>query len=135
MDFKLKSETVNFEDSTGKVVGTVIVHEATLPMDQELDEMEQAFIKLNDAEFGDGENISNEMIRFHSFRLNLYPKMVACSTGDIPAPDEAFRMPSRQLNKWWEAAKRVNPAWFEVFDNLENLSEDQKKKKEKKPVE
>lgn len=57
------------------------------------------------------------------FRTGFYPKMAACSSGQVPTEDEARKFPTAELNKWYNAAKQVNPHWFEA---LEQLSEEAK---------
>lgn len=138
MDWKLKSEIVEFENSEGEVVGRVIVKQATFLEDQKLDEMEEAAARLNEEELKnlDGQEIPEKLAQLQLFRMGIYPKMAACSTGDIPSLEEAFEnMPSSETNKWWVAAKNCNPLWFEIFESIEKMSEENLKKKLPKQAE
>lgn len=137
MQFKLRSKIVEFK-SGGKVIGKVTVRQATLLDDQRLDDMERAAIEQNEVELKAlGEKtISPEQFKLQSFRVNLYPKMAACSSGDIPTAEEMlFEMPTSESSKLWQAAIDLNPEWFEIFAEIEKMSADELKKKEQKPAE
>lgn len=114
MDFKSKTQTVHFEDSEGVVIGTLTIRRYTLADDQTRVEMEEVAQELNAAEVKAG--TSNE--KRQSFRLNVYPKLFACSTGDVPDEETAYSMPAEELYKWYDAAHEVNPEWFRVFDEI-----------------
>jgi hypothetical protein len=136
MDFKLKTQVVKFVDSAGKVIGEVGVTAAGFLEDQRLGDLENDAIARNLAELAqhNGNPFTKDEERARSFRVGFYPKMAACSTGDIPSEDEALHMPSAELDKWWTAAKECNPRWFEVFKDIEKMSESELKKKGKKPA-
>jgi len=67
----------------------------------------------------------------------MYAPMAACSFGDVPTSDEFLALPSADINAWLKAARIIAPAnfdWFEKAEKLvENLTDEQVKKKEKKP--
>ena len=68
------------------------------------------------------------------FRLTFYPKLAACSRGDVPGEEEARTMPTAELNKWYEAVNRVNPHWFQPLQKLkEEADAEALKKKRKRP--
>jgi hypothetical protein len=135
MEFKLKSKVVEFVDSDGKVVGCVTVTQATFLSDQLLDEMQQAALEQNEAEvkaLGE-KTLTPEQVKVHAVRYAIYPKMAACSSGDVPTlEDVIYRMPITESDKWWNAAKEINPSWFEVFADIEKMSDAEKKKKQRK---
>lgn len=65
------------------------------------------------------------------FHLYVYPKLAACSTGDVPSEEDAYDMPSGEREKWWDAAKRVNPKWFAPMEEAaEKITAEMLKKKE-----
>lgn len=74
-------------------------------------------------------------VKAQIFREMFYPKLAACSSGDVPTEEEARAMPSEELDKWYEAVKRVNPKWFVVFDVLtEEAKKEEKKRRVRKPA-
>jgi hypothetical protein len=68
----------------------------------------------------------------------LYPRMAACSVGDVPTFEQAVDMPLDEMNKWYFAARRCNPGWFmsleEVAQKNKEQSEDEKKRQSKRRV-
>lgn len=58
------------------------------------------------------------------FRSGFYPKMAACSAGAFPNEQEARKLPTNELNKWYAAAKQVNPHWFEALDQLSEAAKE-----------
>lgn len=69
-----------------------------------------------------------------TFRILFYPRLAACSTGDVPGMDEArSEWPTSELDKWYNAARRVNPTLFlpleEIaLENRQKAEEAQKKR-------
>lgn len=62
------------------------------------------------------------------FRVNIYPKLLACVVkGSPPTEEEAAVMPEAELDKWYEAAKRLNPKWFAMPEKPQG---DESKKKD-----
>lgn len=54
------------------------------------------------------------------FKTIFYPKLAACSVGQVPDRLEAQNWPTEELNKWYEAVNRVNPQWFKPLIDLKN---------------
>ena len=65
-----------------------------------------------------------------TFNKGLYPKLLACSSGDVPTLEDALQMPSTELDKWFFAVKRLNPDWFDMPG--ETVKEDPEKKSRKR---
>jgi hypothetical protein len=127
MDFRLRTKRVEFLDSDGEIVGAVDVTQATLGEEETLGEMEAEAKDRNDqeivqwiAEHGD-EPLPTKLQKRQNFRLAIYPKMAACSSGDVLNEEEAHKMPASELNKWYNAAKFCNPDWFRIFDEIEAI--------------
>jgi hypothetical protein len=57
----------------------------------------------------------------------LYNKMAACSTGDVPTLEESEQWPSVEVDKWYAAARRINPQWFKPLDDLKDAEVTKKK--------
>lgn len=127
MGFELLSEKVEFRNGSSLTVREATWREDTLLMELELsaNERNQAEVKSQDGQ--EQIRLSLEQLRVQFFRLNIYPKLAACSKGDVPTEDDAMVMPATELNKWFAAARRVNPTWFAVFDKLEDPTPDQVK--------
>lgn len=140
------TETISFRDGS-----QLIVSEASYSMDVQIIRLEKSGEALNIEESqriqDEGGKITIQDVDFWFFRLALYPKLAACSSrpdgSEIPSEREAFELPTAELSKWSEAARRVNPHWFAALDSAltsksENeLSKDEKetlKKKEPKPA-
>jgi hypothetical protein len=69
------------------------------------------------------------------FRATFYPKLAACSTGDVPDEEAARTMPTVETNKWYEAVNRVNPHWFAALHELKaEVDKEQLKKKRRKRI-
>jgi hypothetical protein len=135
MDFKQRSKQVDFLDSEGVVIGSLTIRRFTLADDQTRAEYEEAAEQINKAEKESGE-LTDSQLKRQNFRMNIYPRLMACSDGDVPDEDTAFTMPGAELYKWFDAAKEVNPEWFRVFDELaeayrKSKAEGEKAKKKK----
>lgn len=49
------------------------------------------------------------------FRVNVYPKLIAGIIKGTPLPEDKARvMPESELDKWYHAAEKLNPKWFEA---------------------
>ncbi len=142
MPFTLATETVVFRDGS-TLTGT----EATWLEDARMLELEEVAKLANkpelEAAFGqptasDEDEVSAfgkltpEQRKIQYFRLNVYPKLAGCSTGDVPDMETAGKMPSSELNKWYRAAHRCNPDWFAMFDQPKNPTPAQVAEQEKK---
>jgi hypothetical protein len=66
------------------------------------------------------------------FNLAIYPKLAACSTGKVLSEEDAFLMPTTEQDKWYQAVREMNPAWFVQLDKAFLEAEETLKKKEKK---
>lgn len=91
------------------------------------------FMKIRDLE--NSTPLNDEDTRAQIFRMVFYPKLAACSIGDVPSVIEARdAMPTDELNKWYEAVCRVNPHWFKALQDLQVESEAETlKKKRRRP--
>ncbi len=118
MSILCKTEKVVFSDGS-----VLIVQEESWDCAMLLEEMERQA----------RENPSDDP-KTQLFRQMFYPKLAACSSGDVPSEEEARAMPSEQLDKWYEAAKRVNPKWFAAIVALTKEAEKaEEKKRTKRP--
>ena len=67
----------------------------------------------------------------------LYAPLAACSFGDVPTMDEFLALPNEDIHIWLTEARTVNAGYFAWIDAaekiVEKLSEDELKKKERKP--
>lgn len=118
--FTLKCEKVDFLDGD-QVVGTLEVHQAVYSDDVRLAEMTLSAIESGQKELmeaAQGGKVSSEDFKRQYFKTTIYPKMAACSTGDVPTVEQAMAMPSSEINKWYRAAERVNPEWFAAFKEI-----------------
>ena len=80
----------------------------------------------------EGESVSTV-----TFRLLYYPRLAACSTGDVPSMDEArSEWPTAELDRWYQAARRTNPRLFLPLEEIalqnQEAAEAQQKKKDKR---
>lgn len=71
------------------------------------------------------------------FRLSFYPKMAACVIeGDVPPADLLRKWPTSEINKWYEATRRVNPEWFlqldAISDEAQRAATEREKEQKKK---
>jgi hypothetical protein len=65
------------------------------------------------------------------FRIYTYPKLRAAVTeGTPPTEEEARRMPSKELDKWYTAVKDLNPDWF--IEIPEETKDTEKKRSSRK---
>jgi len=113
---QLKTEVVTFRDKKQVTVSEENWNIGTL------------LTKLNeDAAKEPVDNVNDQV-----FRQVFYPKLAACSSGDVPSEEEAKQMPSMELDKWYEAVRRVNPQWFAGIDALMSKQDVEKKKVRKR---
>ena len=63
------------------------------------------------------------------FQQVFYPKMAGCIVGDPPEENEMRSWPTAEINKVYEAAKRMNPSWFFVLDAISEQARDAEEKK------
>ena len=114
-----ESEEVVFSDGS-----TVTVNDGNVP---------SAIMRIRDLEEYAGEHPAENLIG-QVFRSTFYPKLAACSSGDVPDEDTARKMPTVETNKWYEAVNRVNPQWFQSLHDLKDqVDAEQIKKKRKRP--
>lgn len=69
-----------------------------------------------------------------SFRLIFYPKIAACSTGDVPSADQAVLFPRIELARWTTIVMEQNPQWFEVLQEKASALEKQKEIEKKREM-
>lgn len=70
----------------------------------------------------------DEPVTTVTFRVLYYPKLAGCSTGDVPTLEQArLEWPASELDRWYQAVKRVNP---QIFLPLEELALQNKAKAE-----
>lgn len=119
-DEHTEPETVTFRDGSQITIVPAYLPSVLLKQHQ----LETA------AEQGDPE----DTVSMVTFRLLYYPRLAACSTGDVPSMEEArTQWPASELNAWYQAAKRVNPKLFLPLEELAlanqaKAAEDQKKR-------
>jgi hypothetical protein len=123
MTLQLKQEVVEFRDGS-----KITLSESDWPMSMRLSELEN---EISLRSFDDPKN--------QLFAVVFYPKMAACVTSEpVPGLDEVLPTngntgwPLTELNKWYEAARRVNPDWFAGLDQIGEAapkSEEEIKKK------
>lgn len=119
---ELRSETVELRGDTPETKRVIVVTEANWPIDIKLSQMEKAA----------QEEVLDDPQR-HFYHVVIYPKLCACSTGDVPDELEAYLMPSVEHDKWYGAAMRMNPHWFTPLEEAaKKLTAEALKKKEKK---
>lgn len=53
--------------------------------------------------------------------INIYPGLVACSSGDVPQPGEFVKMGQPETRLWIDTARKLNPNvdWFSFLDEIE----------------
>jgi hypothetical protein len=112
----LNREVVTFRDGT-----ELTVMEANWAVSMRLQELEEQ-----------AEKNPLEDVKQQTFNRWIYPKLAACSSGTVPSMQDAFEMPSTELDKWFFAVKRVNLDWF---PEPVPATEEGKRKKVKKPIE
>lgn len=78
-------------------------------------------------------------LRLHAkkenFRTIAYPRMAACSTGDVPTVEQALQeIPEEDLSAWYNAARRMIPEWFVDLEEaaLKNQEAAEVKKKRRR---
>jgi hypothetical protein len=149
-EFKLKQEQFDINDNDGSVMATIIVRQATAEENYlmaSISEAEHQFIVLErKRKAKESENKAKEPhpkvtpafdmigtlrgVTRDFFRVNLYPRLVACAKrtdGErLPNFEELIAFPSSEQEKWYAAASRVNPEWFDAFklENLEKIKDE-----------
>jgi hypothetical protein len=119
---ELRTETVELRGDTPETKRVIVVTEANWPVDIKLSQMEKA---------AQEETLEDPQRQF--YHVVIYPKLCACSTGDVPPEEEAYLMPSVEHDKWYGAANRMNPHWFVPLEEAaKQLTADALKKKETK---
>lgn len=59
-----------------------------------------------------------------SVLINVYSGLAACSTGDVPTADDFLQMRDSDVQKWIDAARRLNGHWFEWMGEAEEALTD-----------
>lgn len=130
---QLLSEVVEFRDGT-----KVTVTEANWEADMRVGAMEKEVnIRIDKMVAESTAPLTESEVSYITFVQTFYPKLAACSTGDVPTEREAFDMPSAEREKWYAAVRRVNPLWFQALDAFiekAEASEKAMKKKGTKPT-
>jgi len=85
----------------------------------------------------DAEHNPHPDLKHNFFRMSIYSKLVACSVGDVPTDIQARSMPSSELKKWYDAAKKINPNWFVSMEKsltelASKMTDEEKKRKPRK---
>jgi hypothetical protein len=119
MAILLKTKVVEFRDGS-----SLTVSESSWNTTMRLAELE---------EFARANPLDDPMKQM--FREEFYPKLAACSSGDVPDEETARNLPDDQLDLWYSAVREINPRWFATLDRLAELGaaalEEQRKKKSK----
>jgi len=63
--------------------------------------------------------------------MNIWAPLAACSSGDVPTKEEFLRLSEGDINFWVETAQELNPDWFSWLTKIDEVVEDESKKKEK----
>jgi hypothetical protein len=58
----------------------------------------------------------NKLLAF--FAREIYPLLASCSAPIVPL-EKAFRLPPQDLDNWYQAARQVNPTWFDLSELTE----------------
>lgn len=62
---------------------------------------------------------ASESVTTETFRQIYWPRLAACSIGDLPTMEEArTQWPTSELDKWYQAARRVNPQLFLPLEEI-----------------
>lgn len=64
--------------------------------------------------------------------LNVYVGLAACSSGDVPSPDEFLDLRETEAEAWIAAARELNPEWFSYLDLAEQAATESVKKKRRR---
>lgn len=118
-DERSEPETVTFRDGS-----TLTVWPAYLP---------SVLMKLHrlDAEASQGP--ADEAVTAVTFRVLYYPKLAACSTGDVPTLEQArCEWPVSELDRWYQTARRVNPQLFLPLEELALANQAKQEQAQKK---
>ena len=122
--FTLVTKTVEIQNGD-TVVAILECRQATYAEDMKMSSMALEARLQNKAETSliveKKEEVSADQKRWFYFRENIYPKLAACTTckdGLIPTAEEAYSMPSSELNKWYFIAEQVNKPWFDEFRHI-----------------
>jgi hypothetical protein len=76
---------------------------------------------------------ADEAVTAVTFRVLYYPRLAACSIGDVPTMEEArTQWPTAELEKWYQAVKRVNPQLFLPLEEMALANQAKAQQKEKK---
>jgi len=119
---RTKPETVELRDGS-----TITVLPADVP---------SILMKLHRLESEAEKGPQADSVSAETFRLIYYPKLAACSTGDVPTMNEArAEWPTSELDKWYQAARRVNSRLFLPLEEIalanQKASQDDQKKRDK----
>jgi hypothetical protein len=115
------SEMVTFSDET-----SLVVEDANVPT---------GIMRIRDLENDPGPAdrplVEAETVESEIFKTVFYPKLAACSAGQVPDRLDAQNWPTAELNKWYEAVNRVNPQWFKPLIDMKAEVDAQEIKKKK----
>lgn len=100
MTVTVKTKVVDFSDGS-----TITVSQSNWDIAMRLSAMEE-----------EARTTPLEDVNAQLFRFAFYPKLAACSSGDVPTESEARAMPEEDLDNWYAAVKEMNPKWFAVID-------------------
>lgn len=121
MPIQVQTERVEFEDGTSIVVAGEC-WDTSLHVSELLEAAKKAEPHTN--------------VRKQVFRLAYYPFMAgSIIEGDVPSEDAALTFRTTELDKWYEAVKRVAPHYFATAEAAvdANQAEEEKKRKKQPP--
>ena len=108
----------------------VTVHKATHLMS-----IQRAALQIEASKHWEGEkelSVEEALLRYDE--TNLYPALIACSTGTLPETYAEFaKMNGEDIDTWTEQAIKLNPRWFPL-ELSEQEKESEEKKTEKEPM-
>lgn len=52
---------------------------------------------------------------------SVYAPLAACSSGDVPTPNEFFKMREADIEEWTRVARKLNSHWFKWLDEVEKM--------------
>ena len=119
MGLVAKTKTVTFRDGT-----TLIVSEENWTVAGKIRRLEEEAEKLPPLDDPDAQ----------SFRLYVYPKLLAAVVGGDMPPDEAtaLAMPTDELDKWFEPVRELNPKWYTSTSAAPSDADEETKEKKRK---
>jgi hypothetical protein len=125
MTIKLLEETVTFRDGS-----TVTIREADWIKGLEIAEIEAGVRLAYKAQEEADPSILDDptYVKRKAFAQFIYPKISVCCINGHPSLEEALVMPATEVLKWYDAAKRVNPDWWETSEVPDPKDEEAKKK-------